>query len=437
MRQQIEYRVIVGILIWIALISMGILFLRNSQARSPDTALQLAQFIGKQRHTVSLNLTFPQVLRVGDPVFLADSKKYAPIGFVSSVAAGDSKALYYTDRAQVTFYGNSPNFDDQAYLEYHMAPNTSEWVLKTMLPPEKREEIGRLILDGYSKHQSEIVAALRPLVEDSLRDASRILRDDLRAAFLNHEEEIKRIGQKYQTQLFEKEIIPLIQKEIWPIVQQESEPLAALVGQEIWQEVSVFRFGWRYLYDRSPLPEKRLAEREFERFLDEKVIPILKSYLPEFVILQQQIIQRVAENRAVTATFRSSMNKILNDPAVQVVFTDVFQEVFIDNKRLRESFEENWKSPRAKQALQQANRLLEPTITEIGVALFGSPREKITPEFAKVLRHRILHKDDRWFLLHLNGPSPEDESRYARPTTIDVEVADPVGEIPYAASNRK
>jgi hypothetical protein len=185
------------------------------------------------------------------------------------------------------------------------------------------------------------------------------------------------------------------------------------------------------------LPEKRLAEREFERFVDEKMIPILKSRVPEFLSLQQDVVRRVSNNQKVQNIFNSSVQEIFNDPAVQDVFTDVFQEVFLDNQKLRQSFEENWKSPRAKQALQKASQLLEPTITDIGVALFGSRRDKITPEFAKVLRHRILHKDDRWFLLHLAGPVIQDASRQVQPATINVRIANPVGEIPYAPASTR
>ena len=49
--------------------------------------------------------------------------------------------------------------------------------------------------------------------------------------------------------------------------------------------------------------------------------------------------------------------------------------------------------------MKMANGRLESTITRIGQSLFGSPNGKITPEFARVLRNRVLHKDDRWLVL--------------------------------------
>ena len=99
--------------------------------------------------------------------------------------------------------------------------------------------------------------------------------------------------------------------------------------------------------------------------------------------------------------------RVLRDPEFQRLTMDLLQDVFVDNQRLTQVFEKNWKSEEAKRALEITNKRLDPTITRIGQALFGSPELSITPEFSRVLRNRILHKDDRWLVLHL----AEDRSR--------------------------
>jgi hypothetical protein len=439
MKQRFESKVIVGMLIWIGLISACVLSFRKSFERSPEGMSQLVQYVSYQRHTVEIEFPDLQLIRYGDPVFRAGKRSYSPIGFVSQVDEENpnSKSLTWSDRALVTFYGNAPAVKPEDYLEYHLAADTSGWVLKTMLPPKKREEIAKLIMAAYTKNQIEIVAAIRPVVEDSLRDVSLIVRTDLENAFAKREAKIRQIGEKYQSELIEEELVPLIESEIWPIVQQQSEPLAAQIGQEIWQEVSVFRFGWRYLYDRSPLPEKKLAEREFDRFLDEKLLPILRSHLGDFLELQQDLVRRISENEEVKKTFAASVRKIVGDPEIQQIFSEVFQEVLIDNRRLQEAIEARWTSPKARQAIQLASQRLEPTITDIGVALFGSPRDKITPEFARTIRHRILHKDDRWFTLHTNSDPEVVDRRAVFPTSLPVKIADPVGEIPFAPARER
>lgn len=435
MRQNLEFRAIVGILIWIGLVAVGIIFARQSFSRAPEATKLIAQYVGNQRRTIEIELDDYQLVATGDPVYLADSDDVAPIGIVTRVKEANStfEGLAWVKKAYITLYGVAPLIADGDYVTYHTAPDSSAWVLKTMLHDEKRRELTKLIVDSYRKNQDDILAALRPVVENSLREASEVVREDLEGAFHAREDEIRRIGQRFQKDLIEEEIMPLIQEEIWPIVQAESEPLVNRVGQKIWSEVSVFGFGWRYLYDSVPLTDKRLTEREFRRFVDEKAIPILQAHLPEFVELQKSVIKKISQNEQVKSTVAKSVNTVVSDPEVQGVIREVFNEVFLNNDRLKVVLEEHWQGPEARRAIALANERLEPTITEIGTALFGSPTEKITPEFARVIRHRILHKDTRWFTLHAVAKDG-DTGRPAAPSpsTLPARVAETPAEIPYA-----
>ena len=118
--------------------------------------------------------------------------------------------------------------------------------------------------------------------------------------------------------------------------------------------------------------------------------------------VQQEVVRRASENEKVQAVVSEASMKVFRDPEFQTLVTNILKDVFVDNDRLTAVFERNWKSPQAQKALQLTNARLEPTVTKIGQALFGSPEESITPEFSRVLRNRILHKDDRWLVLHLN-----------------------------------
>lgn len=418
------------------MIAGGIIFARQSFDRAPSATTQLAQYIGKQRHVVELEFSGTLLLKVGDPVFLADSDQVAPIGFVSRVEVedvGKVRKLAYANKASVCFFGTAPEIREGDIVQYHDAPDTAAWALKTMLPQSKRDEIGALILNAFREHQDEIVATLRPVVEASLKDAASVIREDIKTAFQAREDQIRKIGQRYQSDLVEKEIVPLVQQEIWPIVRQESEPLAGVVGNEIWKEVSVFRFGWRYLYDKTPLPDRKLTEKEFKRFADEKVVPILESHVGDFVELQKRLIKRISANRAVSATVSKSLKTIVQDPEVQDMISEVFREVIMNNSRLQEVLEERWSGPQAKYAMALANYRLEPTIREIGISLFGTPHGEITPEFAKVIRHRILHKDSRWFTLVQSNTSPDELPLRTLPSpkSIPAQIATTESEIPY------
>ena len=80
-------------------------------------------------------------------------------------------------------------------------------------------------------------------------------------------------------------------------------------------------------------------------------------------------------------------------------------------------------------AMRIANDRLQPTVTEIGKALFGSPRTGITPEFARVLRNRVLHKDERWLIL--KSTPGTDHPKHDGVTALPLRVSVSDAEIPY------
>ncbi len=293
MRQNFEFRAIVGTLIWIGLIAIGIMFARQSFNRAPEATRLIAQYVGNQRKIVEINFPYTQIVSIGDPVYEFESDNVAPIGVVSRIVDEqcNDKGPAWVDRAFVTLYGSAPPLTKTDVFEYHTAPESSAWVLQTMLPPQKRQEIAKLIVDSYRQNQDDIVDALKPVVENSLREASTVIRDDLQTAFAKREDRVREIGQRYQAELVQKELIPLIQQEILPILKEEAEPLASEVGHEIWSQVSVFRFGWRYIYDKTPLPDKQLTEREFKKFVEEKAMPILEAHVEDFVEVQKAVVK--------------------------------------------------------------------------------------------------------------------------------------------------
>jgi len=194
----------------------------------------------------------------------------------------------------------------------------------------------------------------------------------------------------------------------------------------------MFRFGWRYIYDKTPLPDKKLTQKEFKRFVDQKALPVLESHLEDFVDLQKVLLTKIADNEEVKATVSKSFKTVIADEEVQGLLSEVFREVFVNNEKLQGVLEQRWNQPEAQHAFRLTNQRLDPTITEIGVALFGSPDTEITPEFARVLRHRILHKDSRWFTLHQSDVA--DSSALRPPETLPVEYATEQEVIPYAPS---
>lgn len=438
---KILHKTIIGVLIWIGL-GLGLTSsISRIAERSPQGTRQLVQYATVSRPSVTIRFPGHCPVAVGDFVFADQgedgaegAEAYSPIGYISR--AGDRQTMtgipVLADIAVVTFFPNAPPLSEYDFLEYHSPAADLGWVVGTMFPPAKRAEITRLIVDTYLLEQEAIVAALRPIVTQSLRDAAVILREDLATAFQKRSAQFQEIGQRYQQQWIEQRIVPLIRDEIWPIVREEAEPLVNQLALEVWREVSLFRFAWRYIYDRSGIPDESLTRAELERFMRDKVAPIFESRLSEIVDLQNRLIARISRNEPIRETISQAVGEIAGDPQIQEIFGEVFREVMIENQQLRDSLADNWNSPEAQAALRQINQRIDPTFAQLGVMLFGSADGEITPEFARVLRNRILHKDNRWFRLHLSS-----SGAFSADRELGVRIADPAGQIPYAPARSR
>jgi len=439
MKQLNDIPFIAGMLIWIGLIAGGVVLFRQSTSASPVAVRQIVDYLGAQKRTLDVVTPSQVVLGVGDPVFLETSSgKIEPIGMISELdfpsdISQSPVKLAWVNQATIEFMSGLPPLSQADYVEYHATSESLGWIGTTMLSPAKRKELTELIVNAYTRHQDELLETFQPLIKQTIADGAKIIRDEIATEIAERQEQIQAIGRRYQSEVLEKDILPVLEEEVWPIIQEESQPLAKLIGLEIWREVSVWRFGWRYLYDVAPLPDKNLANKEFDRFLQRKVVPILKTHMADAIELQKVLLTKVASNENLRATLTDAGKKLLDDPEVKGIVKEIFKNAIVDNHNLKKSIEGTWRSDSALAAMRIANDRLEPTVTEIGKALFGSPQTGITPEFARVLRNRVLHKDERW-LVFKSASGTElgtDQPRHDGTTPLPLRVSVTDSQIPY------
>ena len=352
-------------------------------------------------------------MQVGDPIVVFDGETADIVGHVVQVSQESpvTTTADWTNWGKIELYASTPPLRDGDYLSSHHTPDSMDWVVQMMLPATIRSEIGKLILNAYREHHAKIAEVLQPIIVKSIRETADVIREEFNNSISRRDIQIQELADRYQIELVEQELIPLIQDEIWPIIQEEITPLALEIGEEIWQHASIWRFGWRAVYDSLPLTNQKLVQREFQRFLEKHAVPVFESRLPDILALQTDILQNVSANSQVREVVSNIARKVLRDPEFQQLTIDMLRDVFINNARLTDVFERNWNNEEARNALKMTNDRLDPTITEIGIALFGSPETMITPEFSRVLRYKILNKDDRWLVLHLHQPrSPTDST---------------------------
>lgn len=406
-----NWRFIAGSIVWVlVLAALGYWLFGNASEERSGMTRQIAKFIASGRTGVELELEGECSVRIFDPIFARDENgKLIQIGAIDRVVSAESvsQKIEKAEWAHAEFFSNAPTLTQGHTLTYYQTPQSMDFVIQTMLPPEKRKQIAALITKAYAEHHEVIFSKLRPILESGLQEAGLVIQQEFRKSIERHEEELEAVGARYQRELVEAKLIPLINREIWPIVRKESEPLLNKVGEKIWKEASVWRFGWAFLYDASPLPRRDLAKKEFSRFAESKAMPIITAHIPEFIAVQQRVLAKVSQNEKVIAVVKQSLKDAADDSELQRLALSILQDVFVENNRLKEVVNKHWTSPEAQALLEIADQRLEPTVVKIGELMFGNPKKTVTPEFARVLRAKVLMKDHRWFLLEKKNDNDE------------------------------
>ncbi len=395
---------ILGTVAWIAIGVSIWLAVRGTDAKEQCSVADVVGGIGQwMAGATSERIAFsdtPIVLSPGDPLLMRHADgTYSQVGRVRNHFSDEPKEAW-TKLASVVFYNTvATECPDGFVLEYHTTPTALDWVVRTMVPPERQQEIAKLIADDWKSHRSEMMTQLQPIFEKSLAHAVNAIEAELPAIIQDHRSEFGQLADRYQAEIIRRQIVPLVREEILPIVEEEITPVASELGKVLWDRISLWSFTWRYVYDVSPLPEKNAVKTEFDRFLEQEVRPQLEERSDQFVAITQRIISRVSKNERVRNVIRENLRKILTDPELQAIIWSVVQESIVQNENLKTSLRDYWRSAEVQNALQVANVRFEPTARAIGDAIFGNREKGITPEFSRVLRSQILLKDRRWLVV--------------------------------------
>lgn len=398
-------RIGVGAACWIAALGLLGWWLTGrgpSSALQPAVSAELCRYAWGQRREAKLEFEADCAAWIGDPIFVVEPGiSVRQVGEIAAVTATPSGM-----KGRGVFYASAPAVDPGATLTYYETADSIQWVLQTMLSEAKRGQIVAELQSALDQNRETLLRLLKPIAEDSLRDLLRVVEEDLPPALERRRPQLERLSDKYQREVIERDLLPLMRAEVWPIVRKHTEPWVQEIGRELWQRASLWRFGWRYLYDQSPLPEKNLARQEWQRFVEQDVEPVLQQHAEDFLRVQQQIALEIARNPQVHQQVRTALVQLADDVEVQRVVADLATEVVLQNPRLKAVLEQHWRGPRAQQALQLSAERLEPTVVRIGELLLGSPQQGISPEFAHVLRSQILQKDRHWLVLDASRCTP-------------------------------
>lgn len=377
------------------------------RAEGHQAAHDLWEFAFAERRVVQLQCDGDWPLTVGDPIYRVEGpENIEQVGEIRRIKWNHSSGDLPGPTAWALLYPQAPAVRDRSYMTYYATPRSLTWVMETMLPPESRTRIASEILRAYEACHVDVIEALKPVIVSGFLDALEVVEGDLTASLPRHREELERLASRYRNQVVEQELIPLVREEIWPIVQRRAKPLANDIGKEMFERASLWRFGWRMVYDKSFLPKKQLTQQEWNRFVREEGLPVLERHGGDIVAVQRKILEEISENEKVRAALEHNLTQVLEDPRFRSIVWRIFQEVITDNPRLQQRLEQHWNTAEARDAMQLAAKSVEPAVRRIGDLLFGTRQDGIAPEFAQVLRNQILDKDRCWLVLH----TPSDSS---------------------------
>jgi hypothetical protein len=288
-------------------------------------------------------------------------------------------------------------------FSFYETDDSLAWMVRTLIPPAKRQVIMEEINIAIAAHRDEILAALLPIVNDTLAEALVVVQDELPLSLQRHAAELEKLGAKYQGQIVEKKLAPLVKEEIWPIAKKKAVPLANKIGGKIWERVSVGKFAVQYLWDLNPFGSGKNLEKTWNEFVDKEALPIIEAHTDEIIAMLQSVVAEASKNEKVRAVFGESARQVLGDQELHALVWTILKETIVQNPKLHAVLRKHWTSDRARAAIRLAGDRMEPVAVKIGDIIMGTQETGISPELARVMRYRLLDKDTRWFVLNLPG----------------------------------
>ncbi|MDG2131372.1 MAG: hypothetical protein P8K08_25465 [Fuerstiella sp.] len=400
-----QRHVIFGVLFWSAAACCSWYVLRAElTAQSSDVShlsYDVSRWLSGQHRHLQAVCDERLMVAVGDPVFLQSADgTWRQVGLATDINGEFSRDPFITTATEVLIYEDAITAcSDRFRLQYHTTPMSLDWVVMTMIPPERQKAIAQLIAEDWKVHQKEIMDRLRPVMKDGLRKGMKAVEAELPQILREHRDDFRKLGDRYGTEIMKAEVLPLVRDEILPIVEHEALPVAEDVGRALWKRVSLLSFTYSFLYDKSPLPRRDALKTEFQRFIDEVALPELRSRSDQFIQVTEDIIKRSMENPKVKDVLKRNLRRVAEDPEMHELIKAIVREAIVDNQTLRLEMEAYMDDQQTRAALDVAGERLEPVVRQIGDLIFGTREKGITPEFSRILRSQILKKDRRWFVM--------------------------------------
>ena len=414
-------RITAGTLLWCGAVAGFVWFLGVADGRGNETASATLSYFSTRRATYTVQLPRQLRIDVGTVVIEADPSAPGeatvetptlPTGhrFVGEVAAlldpdGDPQPyLYGTARAvRIRLFDGSKPLKQGARVRVVEVPQTFAWVVKTLLTDDATVRLAAEWNRTMYVHRDEFFALLTPVAQELTTDLEALLTAELPAFLKRHEAQVQKLMSKVEREFAGENLVTLFQQEIWPTAEAKLGPVLERIGGEIWKKVPLWGFSWRFAYERLPLTNDDHFRKAWDAFVDEHVVPTIRTHSQEVVDSIRKVSADALKNPRIAAHLRASFRAVFADPGFQQLAQEFLKESVLDNPRFHALVRKQWNSPHVEQAVNKAGSYLEPMIRRMGDHILGTRADGITKEFARVLRAQVLLKDHHRILISRGG----------------------------------
>lgn len=397
-------RFVLGFLIWASLVGGAVTLV---SARSKDLgppAERVLRYASSRPVRIDVTLEAVATDRgwivpcAGDPVLAGDER--ICVGTIDSVRTDTAAVATPTFTVAIVV---DPEYDardlEGATFAFGSAGREAQWVFDTLLPPKKREQAWSELVAYTGSHSQEISELLRPIGDQVLEHAMRVLDENLVPTINRHEKDIDALLAKYDASLKE-DLLPVLKDELGPSAKEKARPILTKIGRECWDALPMWQGGWAYVKGKIPGLGRDYVDEWWKDFLDNKAIPIVKEHEDELVKAGEDLVKEGLKNPKVRAAFRAEWKKLTADPAFKDLVRAIVEEALVrpfDPKALAKKIAED---PGNRARWKKLEETLDPVLEKIGrdVAITRRPdgRDGLSPELARVIRRIVFNKDARW-----------------------------------------
>jgi hypothetical protein len=402
-------RIVLGILVWVGVFALvfSITVPKDGAAHEPTVRLLRFAVAGPQTATIS----FPAGtdLQQNDPVFVVDPTRYLEkVGLVRDVRTEGDRVI-----AVLTVFPEQPGLlTEGTTATAFVAPWSAAWVVKTLVPKERLDQIGELAREFLRAEGDRIADTLWPQIRLGLLDLLELYERQLPAALKARAGAIQALAKKHRDGIVAEELVPAIQEVVLVKAEERFRPFLEEVGREMWRKLPIWSLGARYVWEGVPGTREGQVKSKFEAYLKDEALPILRSHAPEATRIAREVLQESLDDPRLRDALKKVASEVSSDPETTALFRDLAGELVVENEQLRTVLKKRWEAGLGEAASAASSRL-EPLVKKVvdSIALTGDRRE-INPRLARVLRARLLKKDRRWILLTPGeGPALADPVR--------------------------